>query len=113
VQKVCGIILVLVVLGWIACNIQLPNDSPNNQTNSQNIWRRTVNGWEKNEDWNTTNVAAYKPELHPTILVLIQFSVAALVAFPSTLVKSVRPAQLGTPTSVINSQNSAIEITEI
>jgi hypothetical protein len=79
VLKVGWILLILVAFCWLACDLPLENESSGGQVAKQSCWRRTVNGWEDAEKWQSP-VPQSRIEIHPLLVVLLQSAAVGAVA---------------------------------
>jgi len=78
--RIVGLLLVLLLLlGWLACDLPLPGAPP--QVVDEPQWRRTAVGWEV-PNWPQPDTAEHRPTLHPAVVALLELlaSCAALVA---------------------------------
>lgn len=81
-QRVIGVVLMLVGLGWLASEIPT---APAKQAAPEPIaWRRTCEGWQR-ADWLRTDLSREPPVLHPAVLglTLLSFALAALMGLSS------------------------------
>jgi len=80
-----GFFLLLVAVGWLACEIRLPETTAATGA-SLDSWRRTRDGWE-HASWLTAQTRSPAPALHPAVVGLLELflSLAALVAFPGCI----------------------------
>jgi hypothetical protein len=78
VQKIGWILAVLCGIGWLASEIPLPGDAPHSPAQEEIVWRRTVNGWEKANDW-TFEIDQSSPALHPVVLGLLMLMLSLTV----------------------------------
>lgn len=77
-QRIVGVVLILVGLGWLAS--EMPT-APAKQSPPEPIaWRRTCEGWQR-ADWLRTDLSREPPVLHPAVLglTLLSFALAALM----------------------------------
>ncbi len=81
-QRVLVLVALLLGVGWLAVEYELPSGSEPAVVESS--WRRTANGWEESDRWLPTPYSA-PPALNPRVVAALQamLSVTALVAFPS------------------------------
>lgn len=81
------LILSVVFALLVACHVEVtPADqqvSAGEPIQADNVWRRTVDGWERVNVWGTTNPGP-GPGLSPLVVGIFEglLSVTALVAFP-------------------------------
>jgi hypothetical protein len=96
VRSISGIALIAVIVGWLACCVDLPPSAFRTPIVATQ-WRRTTAGWEKLSDLTTrTAQASYRQSFwaahpHPAVasLLILMLSVAALLMFSSTSVPQV------------------------
>ncbi len=98
-RLIAGLMLVLLVLGWMACEVPLSCSECSTETvgglcalhaqklfssepGSKTAWRRTADGWEKTTWW-SSDPPIRRPALHPTVVALMQIFLAlgALILF--------------------------------
>lgn len=79
-RLIAGLLLILLGLGWLACELPLGDDA--REPGPKTAWRRTVDGWEQTTWW-ATEQPLRRPAIHPTIVALLQMflALAALLIF--------------------------------
>ena len=76
-QRIVGVLLVLLAVGWLASQMPAPPDTKQPRTVS---WRRTSDGWER-AHWLYGDRSHRPPVLHPALvgMVLLLFASSALI----------------------------------
>jgi hypothetical protein len=72
VQRIGWILLVLVTLGWVAC--EWPSQPPD-AAEPATVWRHTRNGWEHRD--RVLVRAVYRPALHPVVIASLEVLLTA------------------------------------
>lgn len=87
-RRIGWFLVLLVAIGWLACEIQLPGTSPAAGARLDS-WRRTRDGWER-ATWLTSQITSRRPALHPGVVALLELllSLTILVAFSGRSAKS-------------------------
>jgi hypothetical protein len=75
VQKIGWILAVLLGICWLATEIPSPLGDRKAPAQEQVLWRRTVQGWERIDDW-TFVVEKTPPALHPGIFSLLMVTLS-------------------------------------
>lgn len=80
-RRIGWFLVLLVAIGWLACEIRLP-ETPTASGARLDSWRRTRDGWEK-ATWLTSQIPSRRPALHPGVVGLLELllSLTVLVAF--------------------------------
>lgn len=78
-----GLMLILVVAGWVACEMPF-SETPTAPQRPPDCWRHTRYGWEQ-ANWIGQPIPQRRPALHPGVVGLLELlvSIMALVAFPA------------------------------
>ena len=98
-RLIAGLVLMLLVLSWVACEAPLSYSEGSAETagglcalhaqklfpsepGPKTAWRRTIDGWEKTTWW-SSDPPIRRPALHPTVVALMQMFLAlgALILF--------------------------------
>jgi hypothetical protein len=81
VQKIGWIVAILCAFCWVASDITLPSSAEKASVRQENVWRRTVSGWEKTSEWHGKTTQS-PPSLHPGVmsLLMVTFSLSAGIA---------------------------------
>ncbi len=77
-QKIGWIMAILCGLSWWASEMPLPGDASPPPAQTENVWRRTVNGWEKTSEWILPPDKS-PPAFHPGILGLLMILIPTTV----------------------------------
>jgi hypothetical protein len=78
VQKIGWILAILFAVSWYASEISLPRDAKNAPLREEIVWRRTVDGWEKPNDWYYA-IEKSPPALHPGVMGLLMVTLSLTV----------------------------------
>ena len=78
VQKIGWILAILCAGSWLASEIDLPGDVQNAPAREETAWRRTVDGWEKVNEW-TFAIEKSPPLLHPGVMGLLMLTLSLTV----------------------------------
>lgn len=76
--KIGWILAILCAVSWWASEVRLPGDLRNVPPQEEIVWRRTVDGWEKVDDW-TFAIENSPPALHPGVLGLLMLTLSLTV----------------------------------
>jgi hypothetical protein len=76
VQKIGWIVAIMCGLSWWAVEMPLPGDALSPPEKTENLWRRTVNGWEKTNQW-ILPPDRPPPVFHPEFLGLLMILIPA------------------------------------
>ena len=75
VLKIGWLLAILCAACWWASEVRLPGEVQNVPAQDESVWRRTVDGWEKANDW-TFAIDNSPPALHPSVLGLLMVTLS-------------------------------------